>query len=124
MDSLKLIWVGLYVEDLEKSVAFYRDVLGWNLVRRGEGLAKFNLPGGVSFELLSGGKAAPEAKGPERQSLVIGFQVADLEEAMQELAAKGVRFIGEVGEYKGNRWVEFLDLEGNRLEIKEIPARA
>jgi predicted enzyme related to lactoylglutathione lyase len=120
MNSWTLIWAGLYVEDLEKSIAFYQDVLGFNLVRRGKNLAKFELAGGMSFELLSGGKLTPEAKGPERQSLVLGFRVADLGAAMRELSAKGVHFIGDISEYKGQRWVEFMDLEGNRLEIKEI----
>lgn len=120
MQLMGMIWAGLYVEDLEKSVAFYRDVLGLTLTRQGEGWANFNIVKGQRFELLAGGKASSEAKGADRQSIVPGFQVDDLEQAMQSLSAKGMRFIGEIGEYRGSRWVEFLDPEGNRLEIKEI----
>ncbi len=122
MKLMGMIWVGLYVEDLERSVAFYRDILGLNLTRQGAGWANFNITQGQRFELLAGGKASTEAKGADRQSIVPGFQVDDLAQVMQALSAKGVRFVGEVGEYKGQRWVELLDPEGNRIEIKEEAA--
>lgn len=120
MSLLNPIWAGLYVENLDQATAFYQEVLGLKLVRKGKELARFELAWGMSFELLRGGKSAPQAKRAEQQSLVMGFRVADLEVAMAELRARGVRFIGEIGEYKGQRWVEFIDPEGNRLEIKEL----
>ena len=39
---------------------------------------------------------------------------------MEALKGKGVRFIGEIEAYRNHRWAYFSDVEGNRLEIKEI----
>lgn len=70
--------------------------------------------------LLGARKSAPQAKKPDRQTLVLGFRVADLEGTIQELRVRGICLIGEIGEHKGQRWVEFIDPEGNHLEIKEL----
>jgi lactoylglutathione lyase len=115
-----LIWAGLYVEDLEASVIFYKDVLGLPLRRKGADYAHFDASNGALFELMSGGKASPTPKGTDQQPIVLGLRVDDLESVMVELEGKGVNFIGEAGEYKGTRWVQFSDPEGNRLEIKQI----
>ena len=51
-----------------------------------------------------------------------GIYVEDLDRAVAELKQKGVQFIPEgSGEFAGTRWAHFSDVEGNRLEIKEIP---
>jgi hypothetical protein len=48
--------------------------------------------------------------------------VADLDEAVAELTGRGVRFLPAAsGEFAGTRWSHFFDLEGNRLEVKEVP---
>jgi hypothetical protein len=48
--------------------------------------------------------------------------VEDLDLAVAELQQKGVSFIPEgSGELAGTRWAHFSDIEGNQLEVKEIP---
>ncbi len=121
MNPKGIIWAGLYVEDMERQVRFYRDVLGLRLLRQGEGWAHFEAGGGTLFELFTGGTAHPAPKAPAQQPLVPGFRVEDLDLAVDELRAKGVQFIGEVGHYKNTSWAHFADPEGNRLEIKEVP---
>jgi catechol 2,3-dioxygenase-like lactoylglutathione lyase family enzyme len=118
-----IIWAGLLVADFAGAVAFYRDVLGLDLIEADDGCALFDAGGGALFELWPSGRAAPSPKTPE-QSLRIAFRVADLDAAISELTARGVRFFGEVGEYRGQRWVNFADPEGNRLELKELASRA
>ena len=87
------IWGGLYVEDVERAILFYRDVLGLPLLRRGESSATFAFPNGALFGLFSGGIASSTAKTPEQQSLELGFRVNDLDAASEELEAKGVQFV-------------------------------
>lgn len=117
------IWAGLYVEDLEASITFYKEVLGLPLLGVGKDWAHFSAAQGELFELMGGGKAAPQPKDTGQQSIVLGFRVEDLDAAVAELKGKGVNFIGEIGEYRGTRWAHFSDPEGNRLEIKEVPSR-
>lgn len=115
------IWAGLFVADMEAAVAFYGDVLGLPLVERDEACALFDAGGGALLELWAKGVAADSPKTPERQSVLIALRVEDLNGAVAELAAKGVRFLGEPDEYAGTRWIHFTDPEGNRLELKEVP---
>jgi predicted enzyme related to lactoylglutathione lyase len=117
-----LIWAGIYVEDLGASVSFYQNVLGMALLDKGEDWAHFDAGAGTLLELFSGGKSTPEAKKPDQQSIVLGLRVENLERAVTELQQKGVRFMpADSGEFEGTRWAHFSDIEGNRLEVKEIP---
>jgi predicted enzyme related to lactoylglutathione lyase len=115
-------WAGLFVEDLEAGIAFYRDVIGLPLLGKGDDWAHLDSGNGSLLELFSGGKASGTPKKPDQQSIILGLRVDDLDHAVAELKGRGVRFIGEVGEYAGTRWAHFSDPEGNRLEIKEIPS--
>jgi len=115
------VWAGLFVEDLDKTVVFYEDVLGLKLLRRGDGWAHFDVGNDSLFEVYSGGKAASQPKESREQPVVVGFLVDDLDAAVEELRGKGVNFVGEIGGYKDTKWVEFSDPEGNKLEIKEVP---
>lgn len=116
------IWAGIYVQDLEKSIAFYRDVLGLPWLDQGEDWAHFDTGAGTLLELFTGGSSSTGPKTPEQQSIVLGLRVENLESAISELTQRGVRFIpGGRGEYAGTRWAHFYDVEGNRLEVKEIP---
>lgn len=115
------VWAGVFVEDLRASITFYKDVLGLPLLGEGDGWAHFDAGHGSLLELFSGGKARQAAKTAEQQSIVPGLRVDDLDSAIAELKERGVQFTDEVGEFEGTRWAHFLDLEGNGLEIKEIP---
>jgi lactoylglutathione lyase len=120
MQTKAIIWAGLTVENLEKEVIFFRDVIGLSLKRQGEGWAHFDAGGGALFELTAGGLAAPEPKDFSRQPLVIGFLVDHLDQEVAELKTRGVNFLGEIESFKSQRWVTFSDPEGNLLELKEI----
>lgn len=120
MQTHGLIWAGLFVQDLEAAIPFYRQTLGLPLRKRGEDWAFFDAGQGAQFELFTGGVASAEPKGPDKQSVVVSLRVDDLDQAMQELQGKGITFVGEVGEFDGTRWAYFFDPEGNRLELKEI----
>lgn len=117
-----LIWAGVYVEDLDVSMSFYQNTLGLPLLGKGEDWAHFDSGGGTLLELFTGGNRSQEPKKPDQQSIVIGLRVDDLDRAIAQLEQRGVLFIPEAsGEYAGTRWAHFSDVEGNRLEIKEIP---
>jgi len=114
-----LIWAGLSVQDLERAVEFYQDVVGFRLRRSSAGWAVFDAGGGAMFELVPGGKMSLAPKTAEQQAVVVGFGVDDLPGRIQELQARGVNFIGEMEAYKSSRWIKLVDPEGNVLELKE-----
>ena len=115
------IWAGIYVQDLEASIAFYQDVLGLPFLDQGDDWAHFDAGDGVLLELFTGGTARAQPKEPDQQSIVLGLRVDNLDSAIVELKQKGVRFTDDAGEYAGTRWAHFIDSEGNGLEIKEVP---
>jgi predicted enzyme related to lactoylglutathione lyase len=115
------IWAGLLVSDLERAITFYRDVLGLPLIERDKSCALFDAGNGALFELWPTGAASSSAKTPFEQSLRIALRVDDLDDAVSKLKSRGVQFLGEIDEYEGTRWINFIDAEGNRLELKEVP---
>ncbi len=83
-------WTTIQVADLEKSIAFYRDVVGLPLVRRfvgGPGVElAFLGDGPTQVELI----CAPGRKTPGRvEGVTLGFEVASLEPRMALTAAHG-----------------------------------
>ena len=85
VERLDLIFY--WITDMDRSVAFYRDVLGLTLLRRD----------GVNWaELEAGGRRLARHGVAEGQSVPVGgatavFEVPDLDRAKAELAAKDVR---------------------------------
>ena len=121
MNYQGLIWAGIYVQDLDACVSFYREVLGLPLRGRGADWAHFDAGSESLVELFTGGKRAGLPKKPDQQSIVLGLRVDDLDRAVSELTQRGVHFIpGGSGEFEGQRWAHFTDVEGNRLEVKEL----
>ncbi|MDX9780883.1 MAG: VOC family protein, partial [bacterium] len=80
--------ITLYVKDLERSLSFYRDLMGLNLLRRISTenikivfLGKADQP---SIELIEAGGNAPEKSG-----FSLGFRVESLDEATTMMEAAG-----------------------------------
>jgi methylmalonyl-CoA/ethylmalonyl-CoA epimerase len=79
--------VALTISDLDKAVAFYRDVLGLkHLFSAPPGLAFF-AAGSVRLML-----SRPEKEDSERFSSALYFKVADIEKLHEALVSRGVKF--------------------------------
>ena len=74
-----------YVSDLERSIRFYRDVLGLKLVSR-DIVARFDIDG-VLFEVVP---APDESVLHEAGNARLCLRVDNVEKALKELQAKGV----------------------------------
>lgn len=116
--------IGVVVEDLERSTAFYRDKLGMKLV--------FDVPGRMTFFDCDGTwlmLALPEGEqsaGPGAS--ILYFSVDDIERAHAALAGRGVEFessphrIADMGEYE--LWMAFFrDEESNLLALRSEVAK-
>lgn len=113
--------VVLFVSDLERSANFYKDLLGFNEIHRGQGTALFS-SGRTHHELLLievGG--APEHERRAKPGLYhIGFKIGDGPEAVKqayaELVNAGVTIVG-TGDHGVTHSLYILDPDGNELEL-------
>jgi catechol 2,3-dioxygenase-like lactoylglutathione lyase family enzyme len=144
--SLAANHVGVTVTNLDRSIAFYRDLLGFHVAyERGEVTADYmprlvGIPGarlkiagldipGLHLDLIEyiepKGSAVP---GPTSDvgNVHLGYSVDDLWAAYRSLSAAGVQFKSEpvspsVGPNKGGWAVYFVDPDGVTLEMIQRP---
>jgi catechol 2,3-dioxygenase-like lactoylglutathione lyase family enzyme len=123
----KMFHIALEVRNLERSVKFYRDVLGMRL------LSYENVPaehlkiaflevGGVEIEMMchEGGEKRKFADSADSHFPHLAFEVDDMEASMRDLARKGVTFNFEKPQYAFEGrvcWITFPGPDGETLEI-------
>jgi catechol 2,3-dioxygenase-like lactoylglutathione lyase family enzyme len=140
--------VGITVADLDTSLAFYRDVLGFEVLtdRRGVDLphirtllgypdavlnvSRLAIPGGGQLELTE--FVSPNARDKQTEpidvpTLHLAFAVSDMDAVVGRLRDSGVRFTSQVvdapdGPSKGMRFVYCRDLDGAQLELVQAAA--
>ena len=138
---------GIIVRDLERSIAFYHDVLGLGFqnepspwfsgpdLERGVGVPGATLrqvcllAGDGVVELIEYGNR-PEGDDTAVQqnrlgAMHVALRVDDLAATKRELEAKGVEFLSDVnvvdeGVLAGWRWIYFHDPDGITVELVEV----
>src|SRR6201987_1444459 len=119
----KLLHIRYRVHDLEKTVSFYRDVLGLEEIRRqtsgrGSQLVFLKAPGSEEeIEICKFAESGPVVVGPDLTHLA--FEVDDLEKFAKEAAAKGYALSD--GPHKSSSGkIAFIDApEGYEVELIE-----
>jgi catechol 2,3-dioxygenase-like lactoylglutathione lyase family enzyme len=138
---------GFTVSDIERSVAFYRDVLGLRLVRRQTGTAPYlgtitgfdgvrleiallqPAEGGSMLELLqyTSHPAPPTDRATNRPGNGhLCFKVGDIQAACAELRARGVVLVSEpteitAGTHAGGLGLYLRDPDGFTIELYQGP---
>jgi len=103
----------LAVNDMSRSLAFYRDALGLP-VRFASGEFAFLQAGAVTLCLRHG--AAVAAAGHDEVEIV--FDVADIHSAYETLKGRGIAFRVEPRAVTGDLWAtDFRDPDGHLLSI-------
>jgi catechol 2,3-dioxygenase-like lactoylglutathione lyase family enzyme len=138
---------GITVSDIEKTVVFYRDVLGLKMISgpdevfEGEELSEaVGVPGTrmklALFEVGDGALELIEYLSPKSEieralppnavgALHVAFRVDDALAKMKELQAGGIEFMSSLnveteGDFAGWKWVYFKDPDGIQLELIEF----
>lgn len=132
------------VTDMDRALAFYRDVLGMEVVfetlisgepfdaalhatRKQEGRVVGGLLGGLMLELLSLGAAPPDHK-PARRGITgihnLALSVTGLDDAHRRIAEAGYPPEQEPFEIGGVRMFFVKDPDGTTVELIELPGGA
>lgn len=138
---------GIQVADLERSVAFYRDILGFELVFQWNPQAEYirtitgypdadihaavlRMPGSDVFleilEYRNVEKAPVDTRTANPGTAHMAFFTDDCDALYAELKAKGVDSVSEpvtpsIGPNKGGRAVYMIDPDGIRVEFIQTP---
>ena len=111
--TASLYFVELIVRDLDAAVDWYREVIGLREVMRDEAKA---------FSLLSAGgaKLALKRGAPSTSSVLLAFEVANLDAWVRDLASKGV--VPEdnpKASHEGYRRARLRDADGYEVSVFE-----
>jgi catechol 2,3-dioxygenase-like lactoylglutathione lyase family enzyme len=112
--------IALTVTDVERAIAFYRDVLGMKLLFQVPNMAFFACDG---IRLMLSGSEKPD----EHYGSVIYFKVRDIQQAHESLTQRGASFEREphlIARMPGHElWMAFFrDPDGNLLALmSEVP---
>jgi catechol 2,3-dioxygenase-like lactoylglutathione lyase family enzyme len=109
----------IFVSDLAEARRFYRDVLGFPLKSEREGRLEFVHEGCDFIAFECDRNAAVDDYSRAARSVFV-FEVPSVGEAMDDLRARGVRFLHErPAENELCRYAAFVDPFGNVHEIYE-----
>jgi catechol 2,3-dioxygenase-like lactoylglutathione lyase family enzyme len=109
------------VSDLDRSIAWYRDTLGFDLLYRLEDNAWCELKTGV--ERVNVGLSQVEDAGG-KGGATLTFGVEDIEAAKAELDSRGIRQDGPIRDIPGLvRLLTFYDPDDNALMLYEEPGQ-
>ena len=107
------------VEDMDRALAFYRDLLGFEVVGKTDPIwTVVTVPGG-QFTLYKQESVTPIALGGEGIATPFSLHVADFEKAAETLKAEGAR-VEPADAHHGVVWDPF----GNVLELHDHRAGA
>lgn len=133
--SIRPDHAGISVGDLQASIAWYGDMLGFELLREveipeGHGKVALIKNGDFILELFCVPDAAPlpdERRHPATDLLTHGmkhlaYAVPDIEALMQDLKGKAVDVVWDIVVHDGDKCAFVRDNTGNLVEFVERPA--
>jgi catechol 2,3-dioxygenase-like lactoylglutathione lyase family enzyme len=118
-----LFAVCLLVEDVKRSTAFYKDVLGLEINSADGGFANFKLQGTelAIFEKKDATGMLPASYIKPSGGFLLGFRVKDLEQACATLKERGASFFeGPKQTAWGQKVAYFYDPDKNIWEVSEF----
>ncbi len=111
----------IYVDDLERATAFYRDVLELPLAYAAPGWVQFDTHGAA---LVLHPKTAAQKDGHGNLTHAT-FRVGDLDAEHKRLTGQGVKFDAPPAEAGFGKHATLMDLDGNAIDLiewKQAPA--
>lgn len=117
---MKFAWTTLRVSDLDRSIAFYSDVLGLAPMARmgtdAHRVVMFGLDGETKVELIWEASPLPDAVGG---GVSLGFIPDDLDAFMARLDGLGIPAVGPVSPSPDIRFFFIRDPDGYTIQLVE-----
>ena len=110
---MRLVEIARFVEDVAATTRFYRDTLGRDPDRTGDGVAEFNLEG-VTLRIHI--NVPPSEDMPPAEDH-LAFEVDDLDAAVTMMEAAGHRIEAAPKSYPWGRSAYLRDPEGRLVEL-------
>lgn len=118
MPKLTLGYVNFFVSDFERSLVFYRDQLGLDVVTEDASFGYASFDSGTVSMAFAVAKDQPELIG---RHTGIGLMVEDVNLVYEQFSAAGVRFEMEPTEQPwGGYMAMFMDPDGNVFYLDQI----
>ncbi|KMP11674.1 hypothetical protein UR09_02750 [Candidatus Nitromaritima sp. SCGC AAA799-A02] len=114
----KLAFISCPVTDLDRSIIFYRDVLGFKLLFIEDNWAEFDIDGQRLALHLEAARPKPDRP----SGAAVYFTAWPIEETIEKLKCNGVAFHGEMETHSYGKLIGFSDPDGNPLGLYEPPA--
>lgn len=125
---LRILETALYVDDMERAAAFYRDLLGLELLAAGPRLTAFDAGQGTVLLLFKRGESANGVRLPDGSWIAphdgsgpVHFAFAITLEALPawetHLAAHGVAIENRLTWERGGKSLYFRDPDGHSVEL-------
>jgi predicted enzyme related to lactoylglutathione lyase len=108
----------LLVSDMKKSMGFYNDILGMELKQVTEDWVEFSKQGTVIA--LHPRKKKRKLKKSRNNSILIGFNVSDLESVCRDLGKKKVKFYKRLTDETFGRHAIIEDPDGHLISLAEM----
>ena len=114
MGARSLVWMGVRTERFPETVAFYRDVLGLEVLSEEPDDARFRLGDGTELHVYGPGDQdhAFFGTGP-----VVALLVDDFAATRTRMVDAGIEFIGPIQRDATATWNHFRGPDGNVYEI-------
>ena len=122
--DMRLELVAVPVTDVDRSIRFYVDNVGFNLdqdatVSEDLRFVQLTPPGSACSIAIGKGLTDMEPGSQKGLQLV----VEDVEATRRELSSRGIE-TGEVQDFPWGRFIFFTDPDGNSWAIQQLPARS
>ena len=106
----------LLVSDMKKSLMFYREILGMELKKESEDWIEFVKHGSTVLAL----HPAKKRKITKNNSMLVGFNVNNLESVCSELEKKEVKFYKRLTEEPFGKHAIIKDPDGHLISLVEM----
>ena len=114
--------VSIYVDDMEKAIAFYRDVIGFAVQARPAPYITELKHDGVAV-ILCQAERPTKSDYPNAAATVIGVAANNVGARAQELATKKVDLVHTTPQdFPGGKFIALRDPAGNVVELLEFSA--